>query len=737
MDTRNRAILIILAVILFMSGVFLSISLYEFKKGYTERLIYHEHALEYLVESEFQHLTQTYTSRIKGLIKANVGIRKAFANSDREALIEHLSSRFNTLRQENQDFYDISFYLPDGKLYISMNDINAYGADMSAYPFIQALNNDNETINGFIVSNGRLFFQVAMNIHDQGKRLGIIEFKIHTTIMNETIKKVLESEYGLSVIENSIKNSPKPVIIDASSAIYEMLPATYDPGEKNQKITVGESTYIIHSKILHDFKGDPIGFYLTSDNVTELQNRYKKLIAYTVIITMLVIILSSSVLYVGFGAVLKNVETLNISLETKVADRTRELEEAKDNAIYQNKVIGSLYKRFKSMFQDHRSIMFLISKEGNIVDANNAASDFFKLDREELLSLTVADVSLLTPEDVKVTLIKSFEKGLQNYVSKFKLNDIVYDIEIQGSPIEMDGQTLLFAICHDVTEKIAMETRLKEMNKNLEQLVNEESHKRHKQEQLLIQQSKMSSVGEILSAIIHQWKQPMTAISYIMQDIADAAERGQADNIYLSSISSEALAQLNYMNQTVEDFRSFLMPSKSKEAFNIAGDIKMVVKMLIKHLDKDNINLNVTIVNSSTEMTAYSGDEIAKTDNFEIDTECFKCFGYANEFKQVLMNILNNARDAIVDNKIMSGSINIVLSADNKSIEISIADNAGGIPSNIIDKVFDPYFTTKPPKGTGIGLYMAKSIIEDHMNGKINVENSDKGAIFKIILERH
>jgi PAS domain S-box-containing protein len=738
MDTRNRAILIILIVILFMSGIFVAISVYEFKQGYNEKIRYHEDALEYLVESEFQRLTQTYASRINGFIGSNTGVIKAFQNSNRDELIELLMPRFQTLRKENRDFYNISFYLPDGKLYLSMNDITRYGTDMSVHGYINALIKHTDSIHGFTISNDRLYYQVAKNIIIDGKKIGILEFMIHTTGMNDMVKQVLKAEYGLSILETLADDSMHPTIIDKSSSIYDRLPSSFNPTKTTQQITVGDTRYIIHSKEIYDFKGDLIGHYLTTNNITDLQKRFISFFIYILTITALVIILSSTVLYVGFGAVLKKIEKLNISLETKVAERTRELEEAKDNAVYQNKVISSLYKRFKSMFQDHHSIMFIISPDGNVIDANIAACRFFNMDKEELLSLKVSDVSLLPEADVYEMLQRSMYAGLQNYISKFKLSDRIYDIEIQASPIEMDGQTLLFAICHDVTEKVAMETKLKDMNKNLEKMINEETDKRHKQEQLLIQQSKMSSVGELLSAIIHQWKQPITAISYLMQDIADAAERNQLDQHYLMGIAEESLNQINYMNQTVEDFRSFLMPSKSKESFNIASDVHTVIKMLSKQLQKDNISLNLTVVNSRTEMASYSSEELIEKNAIGIETSCFRCYGYANEFKQVLMNVLNNARDAIKGEKteVFGGIINIVISADGTNIEISIADNAGGIPEKIIDRVFEPYFTTKPSKGTGIGLYMAKSIIEDHMGGSIKAKNSDTGAIFKIVLKQ-
>lgn len=431
---------------------------------------------------------------------------------------------------------------------------------------------------------------------------------------------------------------------------------------------------------------------------------------------------------------------MNIELESKIADRTKELEEAKNNALEQNKVISSLYKRFKSMFQDHRSIMFLISPEsGRIVDANIAAVNFLQMDKKDILKLKIADISLLAPERVAELMSKSAKEGLENYISKFRFNEDIVDLEIQASPIDIDGHKLLFTICHDVTEKVLMEQKLKELNKNLEMMVQKETDKRRSQEFLLIQQSKMSSVGELLSAIIHQWRQPITAISYLMQDLADAAQQESSSKEYITSISQDALVQINYMNQTVDDFRKFLMPSKTQEKFNAAEEIVAVLKMLNKQLEKEEIKLNLTIVNASAEVQSLKLNELCIIDCFTISISCFNSFGYPNEFKQVLMNLINNARDAIIDKQkeaALKGSINIVISCMQQTIEISISDNAGGIPANIMDRIFEPYFTTKSTKGTGIGLYMAKSIIENHMNGTVKAENSGKGALFTINLKK-
>jgi len=743
MDTRNRAILIILVVILFMSGIFAAISVYEYKQSYSEKIHHHEKTLEYLVEAEFSRMTKTYVSRLNGFVRSNKGIINAFKNKDRESLLELLTPRFNTFTKENKDFYNISFYLPDGKLYLSMADVSSYGVDMSAHSFLRSLSEKTDALHGFTISNDKLFFQAAKNIIIDGQRIGVIEFLVHTHAMNELIKEILNAEYGLSLSNSGTINNgilSHATIIDKSCSIYDKLPISFDFNNKIQTFDIGNSRYLIHSKEIYDYKGDLIGHYLTSNNITDTKNKFATFFLYILIVTAVMIILSTSVLYIGFGAVLKKVENLNISLETKVAERTRELEEAKDNAIYQNRVISSLYKRFKSMFQDHHSIMFLISPiDGSIIDANHAASKFFHMKKEELVKLRVSDVSLLPEEDVLEMINKSMTEGLQNYISKFKMGQSVFDIEVQASPIEMDGQSMLFAICHDVTEKVIMENELKELNKNLERMVTEEAEKRRQQELLLIQQSKMSSVGEILSAIIHQWKQPLTAISYLMQDVADSAERNVLEQEYLINLSTEALNQINYMNQTVEDFRKFLMPSKSKEVFNVALDVRRAVKMLSKQLEKDDIDLHLTVVNTNTDIATYeTADELLESETYKINISCFDSYGYANEFKQVLMNIINNARDAILTiNKEtkLDGKINIVLSCHGESIEISVSDNAGGIPEEIADRIFEPYFTTKSSKGTGIGLYMAKNIIEKHMEGTITATNCDRGALFTIVLK--
>ncbi|MBF0538262.1 MAG: hybrid sensor histidine kinase/response regulator [Nitrospirae bacterium] len=240
--------------------------------------------------------------------------------------------------------------------------------------------------------------------------------------------------------------------------------------------------------------------------------------------------------------------------------------------------------------------------------------------------------------------------------------------------------------------------------------------------ELLIQQSKMAAMGEMIGFITHQWKQPLNAIGLIAQDIEDTHQYGQMDTAYLKTSVGEIMGQVTFMSKTMDDFRDFFRPSKQSAIFDAVRAVEDTLSLLSEHIKKSGIDI---ILNKG-------------------DSEgLFYLRGHPNEFKQVLLNIINNARDAILSQASEAGGIpqgrqgkiSIALSKLNRHILIAITDNGGGIAEDMAEKLFDPYFTTKgPQKGTGIGLYISKVIIENRMHGGINVRNSDGGAVFTLDL---
>jgi C4-dicarboxylate-specific signal transduction histidine kinase len=235
-----------------------------------------------------------------------------------------------------------------------------------------------------------------------------------------------------------------------------------------------------------------------------------------------------------------------------------------------------------------------------------------------------------------------------------------------------------------------------------------------KHQEFIVQQSKLAEIGEIFSSIAHQWKSPLVEIATVAQEQLYNCE-GKVDeknNTFVNDI----MVQVQYMTDTINEFQEFIMPSSKKIAFNIQDAILRMMH-IIQHTIKYNY-IKVSI-------------NVAPNTNLTV-------LGYKNELMQTMLNIVNNAKDAIIKakkiKKIKKGEIDIHIFNHEEKVLVEIEDNAGGINEENLSQIFTPYFTTKE-SGHGIGLYMAKLIIEDKMGGKISVTNAQKGAKFCIELE--
>jgi signal transduction histidine kinase len=266
------------------------------------------------------------------------------------------------------------------------------------------------------------------------------------------------------------------------------------------------------------------------------------------------------------------------------------------------------------------------------------------------------------------------------------------------------GDDLIFIM----SELDAQSRKLSEFNITLEAKVNQGIEEIRKKDKLLEQQSKLASMGEMVGNIAHQWRQPLNALAGNIQFLKEDYEDGIIDEAFLDDYIKQNMEFINFMSKTIDDFRDFFKTGKIKEPFNILESIDKPLNIVRGQFKLLNIHLDI------------------RGEDFVIN-------GIESEFQQVVLNIVNNAKDALLENKISNGLIIIKsIMKDNIGI-LTIQDNAGGIPTDIIDRVFEPYFTTKEEgKGTGIGLYMSKSIIENNMDAKLIVKNEGDGAKFEI-----
>lgn len=261
-------------------------------------------------------------------------------------------------------------------------------------------------------------------------------------------------------------------------------------------------------------------------------------------------------------------------------------------------------------------------------------------------------------------------------------------------------------------DKLDNENRRREA----EQFLKEETAERlrtvealREQEQLLIQQSRLAAMGEMIGNIAHQWRQPLNTLGLIVQQGPLYYNLGHVDKAFMENSSRKSMELIQHMSQTIDDFRNFFRPDKEKVVFRLKEVIERSLSLMEGSLGSPHISI-VTDVRQDSDL-----------------------YGYPNEFTQVLINILINARDALSERAVEHPKVTITLAREGSRAVVIIADNAGGISGDIMDRIFDPYFTTKGPQsGTGVGLFMSKTIIEKNMGGRLVARNTAEGAEFRI-----
>jgi len=267
---------------------------------------------------------------------------------------------------------------------------------------------------------------------------------------------------------------------------------------------------------------------------------------------------------------------------------------------------------------------------------------------------------------------------------------------------------------HDELEKRVEErtAELERLNDTLEQTIREEVAKNREKDHILILQNRQAALGETLDHIAHQWKQPINAISLIIQDMGDTFLHGEMTEEYVYATVNKILDLVEHMAQTISVFRDFYRPEKEKTVFRIKESIDRTLMFIEPALRFDAIEVDI-----------------------EADPE-LSAIGYPKEYAQVILNILSNAKDIFEERNVENPWVKIRAFAEDDRAIVTVTDNAGGIPEPIIDRIFDLYFTTRESVGgSGVGLHISKNIIEKNMGGVLSVRNMDLGAQFRIELD--
>lgn len=257
------------------------------------------------------------------------------------------------------------------------------------------------------------------------------------------------------------------------------------------------------------------------------------------------------------------------------------------------------------------------------------------------------------------------------------------------------------------TELVALESLL-ELNTLLTRRIEKESQRARERERQLLRQANCATMGEMIGIIVHQWRQPLGSLGLILQNMRFDSRDGVLDQAALEDHLDRAQRMIALMAATIDDFRLFFAPNAASRDFGLLATVRKCADLMDASIKSHGIEMSV------------SGEDV-------------RIHGRENEFLHVMVNLVVNAKEALVERKVAGGRIEIGVGRDGDAAWVRLSDNAGGIPDDIIERIFDLHFTTKPG-GSGIGLYLARTIVEQHLGGRIRAENGREGARFTLRL---
>jgi len=340
------------------------------------------------------------------------------------------------------------------------------------------------------------------------------------------------------------------------------------------------------------------------------------------------------------------------------------------------------------------------------------SNENFEKDINEYKKLYALE-SNISKKEIKEKISLKIEEH-KNIEEKFKRFIVITTISIL---IFMALFSLLMtSIINDLIKKYKMQVQFKEnklqrLNKNLASKVEKGIEEGKRKDKAILQQSKLARMGSMLSMIAHQWRQPLTELSGILMELETATRFKKVNESHILKSIERSDTMIEFMSNTIDDFRNFYKPDKIKEDFYLVESCKKALSLISATLSENQIKLEFDVKRDS------------------------KIHGYPTEFSQVILNLLTNATDILIEKKIQNPKIKIRIEKIGNTSIIILSDNAGGIKEKNFEMIFDPYFSTKESsKGTGLGLYISKLIIEKNMGGELSVKNDQEGAVFKIAL---
>lgn len=367
--------------------------------------------------------------------------------------------------------------------------------------------------------------------------------------------------------------------------------------------------------------------------------------------------------------------------------------------------------------------VFIVPTGARIIQSCNLTVEkMFGYTCEELIG--VSPDCLHVDEEMSQRFVAGMCQGYEQrgyFETTFRMrrkDGTIFDSEHYVSPIRDEHGNIASHVCvvRDISERKKAEealalkqSELEMLNHSLESRIRQAVAELRQKDQVMILQSRQAAMGEMINNIAHQWRQPLNALGLVLADIKDAHAFNELNQAYLEQSVETGNRLVQQMSATINDFRNFFRPDKERVIFSARRQISEALSLVEESFSNSHIAIRFS-----------PDDDVA-------------LYGYPNEFSQVFLNLLSNGREAILASGATSGAICVRLAALDDLGCVTVRDTGGGIPAEIMHKIFEPYFSSKP-LGTGIGLYMSKMIIERNMQGRIEAKNVDGGAEFTIYM---
>lgn len=697
---KTNTLLITSFGVIAASFIFIVVHYFTVKSAFEEQLQNNFANFQNRVYGYFEEEAKNISIVTNHAIVQKPQIIQEFVDSKRDALYKKTLPLYQSFQEKyHKNLVVMHFYKPEVQSFLRMHKPEKYGDTTKDHrPMLSYIDSSKTKIvqTGFEAGLFSFSYRVEVPLFLKETYIGILDYGLEA---NELINAIFkDSSIFVSVAIKKTKAEPiKYHEIQAKNGEFVLYSSTnelfknieiLDCESKMRYFDYDGKNYIIYSIPLKDFYSNTVAYCLVAKDITSINNELKRDIYIFVFLALLVLVINIVFFNKGYAPMIDS-----LLRQKKLLSRAQSLAKLGYFEVDLSTLTVECSSEFCAIIHAKRPLSLNEIKERFI------AEDLEKFEKniEEVLNSGYFEeikCAILTPDNKKRILRVQGE--------------LRYDKK--GAPKK------LMCVVLDISETEYLIQELKELSQELEARVEKEIEIRRKQEMTLIEQSRLASMGELIQSISHHWRQPLAAVSLIIQDIEEAYEYGELDKEYITSSVASAHAILERMSKTIDRFREFVKKDQEKEYFDVIKTVEDVMGLQKESLLQDEIYLLL--------------------ENKIEDVEKAFVVGYPSEFKQVLLNIIQNAKEAILTNKLSNDrKIEIVLAKNENKISISIKDSGGGIDESYMDKIFDPYFTKKKDNGTGIGLYMAKTLLEKHMHGSISAQNVEKGAIFIIILD--